>query len=120
MSADHEAVDMFKTELEEFIEGYTYDQIFNADETGLNFKMSPKSSLTCVKEVSAPGHKMQKQRITILTAANATGSFRLTLMCKGKAERPRALKNIAHNAMPVFYQAQKNAWMSKDLFGDWF
>lgn len=31
MSADHEVVDVFKTELEEIIYGYTNDQIFNVD-----------------------------------------------------------------------------------------
>lgn len=121
MSADHEAVDMFKIELEEMIEGYMHNQIFNADETGLNFKMLPKSSLACVKEDFAPGYKMQKQRISILTTSNATGSFRLPITCIGKAERPqRALKNIAPNAMPVFYRAQISAWMSSGLLGDCF
>lgn len=31
MLADHEAVDMFKTEQEEIIEVYTYNQIFYTD-----------------------------------------------------------------------------------------
>lgn len=120
MSADQDAVDVFKTEFEEMVEGYTMDQLFNADETGLNFKMLPKKSLACVSEISAPGHKMQKERITVLTAANASGSFRLPLMCIGKSHKPRALKNIAPNALPVYYKAQKNAWMSSELFELWF
>lgn len=43
ISTDKDAVDMLKTEFEDLIREYTKDQIFNADETGLNFKI-PKVS----------------------------------------------------------------------------
>lgn len=61
LSADENAVDVFKTEFEDMIKGYTKDQIFNADETGLNFKMLPKKSLACTKEASAPVIKCKKK-----------------------------------------------------------
>lgn len=120
LSADNDAVDVFKTEFLDFTEGLTKDQIFNADETGLNFKMLPKKSLASQKETSAPGHKMSKERITVLACANASGEHKLPLLCIGKSKNPRALKNIARNALPVHYKAQKSAWMSSDIFTEWF
>jgi transposase len=42
LSADEGAVNVFKTEFKPMIQGYTSDQIFSADERGLNFKMLPK------------------------------------------------------------------------------
>lgn len=122
MSADEDAVNVFKTEFEDLIKnkGYNKDQIFNADETGLNFKMLPRKSLASKSEASAPGHKLSKERITVLACSNASGSFRLPLLCIGKSMRPRALKNINPSALPVEYKSQKNAWMSSPLFTDWF
>lgn len=51
---------------------------------GLNFKMLPKRSLASRDEKSAPGHKMNKQRVTVLFCSNASGSFRLQPMVTGK------------------------------------
>lgn len=76
MTAYVDAVDIFKTEMDDYLQGYSKDQIFNADETGLNFKMLPKRSLASRDEKSAPGHKMNKQRVTVLFCSNASGSFR--------------------------------------------
>lgn len=120
LSADVDAADIFKTEMHEFMQGYSKDQIFNADETGLNFKMLPKKSLASRNEKSAPGHKMNKQRVTVLLCSNASGTHRLRPMCIGKSKKPRALKDISANALPVFYRNQKSSWMSTALFTEWF
>lgn len=120
LSADSDAVDVFKTMFADYTQGYSKDQIYNADETGVNFKMLPKKSLASATETSAPSHKMKKERITLLLASNASGTHRLPPMCIGKSMKPRALKDIAPNALPVFYRAQKSAWMSIELFEEWF
>lgn len=101
------SVDVFKTEFEDLIQGYTKDQIFNADETGLNFKMLPNKSLAAKAEMSAPGHKLSKERITVLACSNASGSFCLPLMCIGKSKKPRALKNINQSARKYYTGARK-------------
>jgi hypothetical protein len=33
---------------------------------------------------------------------------------------PRCFKNIEKNNLPVFFRANKKAWMTQDLFKDWF
>lgn len=104
LSADQDAVNIFKTEMDGLLTNYTKDQIYNADETGLNFKMLSKKS----------------QRITILFCSNAAGTHRLRPMCVGKSKKPRALKYVSEKALPVFYRCQKSSWMSTTLFSEWF
>ncbi len=109
-------------ELQELIfkKGYSLDQIFNADETGLNYKMLPDTTLALPTERSALGTKKAKERVTIMTCSNASGSFRLPLMLIGKSAKPRALKNIDRQSLPVYYTNQKSAWMTAKLFKDSF
>lgn len=96
------------------------EQVYNCDETGLNWKALPDKTLASLSEKSAPGFKMQKDRITAMVCANASGSHRFPLLIVGKSIKPRSFKNLNLNALPVQYYAQKNAWMSQDIFQDWF
>ncbi|XP_046662996.1 jerky protein homolog-like [Homalodisca vitripennis] len=56
-------------------EGYSLDLVYNADETGLNWKALPRKSLASKREKAAPGFKVSKERVTIMVAANATDGF---------------------------------------------
>lgn len=122
MSADKSGLEKFKTEFEQLVakEGYSRDQIYNCDETGLNYKMMPAKTLASQQEAMAPGHKKNKERVTILACSNATGTHKLPLMCIGKSAKPRAIKHIKPSALPVYYTHQRSAWMSSDLFQTWF
>lgn len=99
---------------------YSPQQIYNADETGLNFKALPKKSLAAKDETNAPGMKISKERLTVLACSNAAGNHKLPLMVIGKPAKPRAFKNINVNALPVTYKNSKNAWMTSKLFKEWF
>lgn len=46
-----------------------------SDETGLNYKALPTNTLASLSEKYAPGHKMQKQSVTVMMSANASGSI---------------------------------------------
>lgn len=100
--------------------GLVREQVYNCDETGLNWKALPQKTLASVSEKTAPGFKMQKDRITVMVCANASGEHRLPLLVIGKSKKPRAFKNINLNALPVNYYAQKSAWMDKTIFNEWF
>ncbi|XP_062542273.1 jerky protein homolog-like [Armigeres subalbatus] len=93
-------------------------QIFNADESGLFFKRTPTRTYVEKDAKSAPGFKMNKDRITFMPCSNMDGSLKLPLMLIGKSHRPRALKNLKE--LPVYYRASKSAWMEKVLFKEWF
>lgn len=64
----------------------TYEpcNIFNADETALFFKALPDKTIT-FKGDPCVGGKRSKERVTVLLAANMTGTERLPLLVIGKA-----------------------------------
>lgn len=122
LSADNEAAADFLKEFKDLVssQNYTPQQVYNADETGLNFKALPTRSLASEEEKSAPGFKMDKQRLTVLACSNASGTNKLPLMVIGKSAKPRAFKNINIKSLPVYYKNSKKAWMDCDLFKGWF
>lgn len=63
------------------------------------------------------GSKVFKERITVLVAANMTGSIKRKLLVIGKSRSPRCFKNV--KSLPVNYVAQKKAWMTSELFTTW-
>lgn len=72
------------------------------------------------EETVAPGYKKTKERVSILACSNASGTHKLPLMCIGKSAKPRAIKHIKPEALPVYCAHQKSAWMTRDLFQKWF
>lgn len=119
-SADHNAAEEYKTYFDGFVEKHnlTASQIYNADETGLLWRCLPNSTLAGNTETCAKGFKKNKDRLTVLFCSNASGNHMLTPYVIGKYKKPRAFKGIVN--LPVNYAAQTNAWMSKELFKDWF
>lgn len=119
-SADENACENFKIVFRQKFdsENYLPCQIFNADETGLNFKMLPKTTL-CEKSYRAVGIKQSKDRVTVMACTNADGSYKLPLVVIGKSAKPRALKNCL-DSLPVYYTHQKKAWMNTTIFETWF
>lgn len=122
LSADSSEIAEFQKNMEEIVlkEGLTSDQIFNSDETGLNFRMLPSKTLAAKSERTAPGFKKSKERVTILATANASGSLKLRPLLIGKAKNPRAFKNVKVDCLPTMYRNQRNAWMDGPIFSDWF
>lgn len=122
LSSNFEEMEGFKKRFQEFIEteSLTGDQIFNCDESGLNYKMLPSKSLAARTEAAAPGYKRSKERLTILACSNATANLKMDLAMIGKSKNPRAFKTVSKNALPVKYYNQKSAWMSSEIFKDWF
>ncbi|XP_055604710.1 jerky protein homolog-like [Uranotaenia lowii] len=94
------------------------DKFSVLEHSGLYFKCIPSSTFVSVNESSAPGKKGNKERVTFMPCTNADGSYKLPLMLIGKSKRPRALKNVRE--LPVYYASSKNAWMTRQLFKDWF
>lgn len=84
----------FQHHLGQMMEGYSYHQIFNCDETGLQYRLLPRKTLVSLFEKRADGRKKAKERITVNACANVTGSIKLPLLFIGKAARPRSFKGI--------------------------
>lgn len=93
--------------------GYGDEAIFNADEMGLFFRLTPDRSLK-FKGEKCSGGKLSKERVTVLVAANMTGSIKRKLLVIGKSKMPRCFKNIKN--LPVDYDFNKKAWMTSTIF----
>ncbi|UYV84460.1 hypothetical protein LAZ67_X002280 [Cordylochernes scorpioides] len=67
-SANTEAANHFKESFKNMNdkESYNKSNVYNADETGLYWKKMPTKSLVTKKEMSAPGYKASKSRITAM------------------------------------------------------
>ena len=91
-------------------------QLFNCDETGLNWKMLQDTTLADGSEKGARGFKVSKERVTLLATANASGDFCLPLVVNHKYISPRALKQCNLETLPVDYYGQKKAWMDSSIF----
>ncbi len=106
----------WSTTLPTLLQDYTLENVYNADEFGLFFKLLPDKSLV-FKNESCHGGKLSKERITVLACSNATGSHKLRLLVIGKSRSPRCFKNV--KSFPVDYVSQSRAWMTAELFTDW-
>lgn len=105
-----------KQKLVELLSQYRPEDVYNADETGLFFRMTPNQTLA-TKPVK--GKRKDKERITILLCTNATGTDKLKPLVIGKSANPRCLKNVRRENLGVKYEANKKAWMTSDIFGRW-
>ncbi|KAM4045427.1 tigger transposable element-derived protein 1-like [Anomaloglossus baeobatrachus] len=111
-SADEKAATEFPKALAEVFEegGYCAQQVFNVDETGLFWKRLPNRTYIAKEEKSAPGHKVGKERLTLLLGGNAAGDYKLKPMLVYQAENPRALKGISKGQLPVIWKSNRKAW----------
>lgn len=119
VSADIEAVDPFVKSFRAKVSeaGLLESQIYNADETGMFYKMLPTKTYVAAHEKSAPGRKIQRERITILFCSNSDGSHKIKPLAIGKAAKPRCFKDFEN---PLDYNFSKSAWMTAAIFKQWF
>ena len=99
--------------------GYNSSQVFNVDETGLFWKRLPKRTYISRQESAAPGFKVSKDRLTLLLGGNANGDCKLKPLLVYHSENPRALKGVDKMNLPVYWRANRKAWVTGVLFLDW-
>lgn len=95
----------------------TNEQIYNADESSLFYKMLPDKTYVAACEKTAPGGKIKKERVTFLLCANAEGTNKMKPLIIGKAAKPRCFNGFDN---PLEYDHSKNAWMTTNIFKKWF
>ena len=116
---DSEFVINFKQKLPKLCEGYSSNDIFNCDETGLYYKQLPRGTLS-EKGDSLKGGKLQKERLSILFCVSATGE-KLKPLVIGKAACPRIFKTnkIILKNLPITWEHSRKAWMNNLIFLNW-
>ena len=105
-NADVAAADEFVSFFNDLTNGYSLDQIFNCDKTGLFYKMLPGQTLTTTHS-DLSGSKRAKERVTINACSNPSGSIKLPLLFIDKAKNPCCFRGIEKSALPVVYQVRK-------------
>ncbi|XP_065157210.1 tigger transposable element-derived protein 4-like [Atheta coriaria] len=95
---------------------FSDDDIFNADETGLFYKLMPNKTLKFNCE-NCSGGKLSKDRITVMVAANMSGTAKKKLLIIGKSQKPRCFRSV--KSLPVDYAINRKAWMTSELFEKW-
>ncbi|GFO28913.1 tigger transposable element-derived protein [Plakobranchus ocellatus] len=102
--------------LEKTLSKYEPFDVYNADETGLFWRLLPNKTMD-FKGQEGHGGEAPKDRITVLTCANMDGSHKLPLFVIGKFNTPRCFKGV--RKLPVCYQSNSKAWMTAAIFTEW-
>ncbi|XP_054726261.1 tigger transposable element-derived protein 1-like [Anastrepha obliqua] len=121
-SADELAAKKFPEKLRKIIEdgGYTSDQVWNVDESGLFWKKMPSRTYVAKSQKTAGGLKVAEDRVTLLFCSNASGERMLKPLLVNRALRPRSMKSVDFNKLPIHWTANKKAWMTSAIFTEWF
>lgn len=120
LSGDIMAAEAFVKTFKENVadKGFSRDDVYNADETGVNWRSLPRKSLASRNETRAPGYKVSKDRVMAMFCANESGTHSLPLLLIDKSKKPRCFKDVT--CLPVTYRAHKSSWMSSDIFLEWY
>ncbi|KAM5315106.1 tigger transposable element-derived protein 5 [Glossophaga mutica] len=98
--------------------GYGDEQIYNANVTGLYWKLLPEQAAP----LGAGGcsRRWRGDRVTVLLAANLTGSHKLKPLVIGQLPDPPSLRHHNQDKFPASYRYSPDAWLSRPLLRGWF
>ncbi|XP_064109958.1 tigger transposable element-derived protein 1-like [Macrobrachium nipponense] len=122
-SSDTKAAEAFIKTFDEMTikEGYSSQQVFNCDETGLFWKKMPCRTYITEEEKKLPRHKPMKDRLTLALCSNASGDCKVKPLLMYHSETSRAFKahNMLKEELPVMWRANAKAWVTRLLFTEW-
>ena len=87
----------------------------NIDKTDLYWKKTPSKTFRARKKLM-PGFKASKDRLTLLSSANAAGDFKWKPVLIYHSEDSRAPKNYAKSTLPMLCQRNNKAWRTGHPF----
>jgi hypothetical protein len=106
------------TKLQNLLQKFCTDNIYNADETGLFHRAMPDDSLRYKHEIVS-GSKKATVHVTLLCCSNISGTDKWQLLVTEIRAKPWCFKGISMNSLPILYHANKNAWMIPEIFKKW-
>ncbi|XP_064092987.1 tigger transposable element-derived protein 1-like isoform X3 [Macrobrachium nipponense] len=122
-SSDTKVVQAFVKTFNKMItkEGYSSQQVFNCDETGLFWKKMPSRTYITEEEKKLPGHKPMKDRLTLALCSNASGDCKVKPLLVYHSETPRAFMahKVLKEKLPVMWRANAKTWVTRLLFTEW-
>ena len=72
------------------------------------------------KQKILPEFKMFKDYIMLLFGSNASRNFIIKSLLIYRSLNLHALKSVNTNILPVYWKANSRAWVTENLFNDWF
>ena len=100
--------------LPQLLRQYKSKDVYNVDETGIFYKMTPDKSLI-FKGEKCTGGKKAKEHLTVLVGASMSGE-KLPLLIIGKS-KSRCFCGV--KSLPLEYTANAKAWMTGEIFQLW-
>ena len=101
--------------LPKLIEKYEPNDIYNADELGLFYQITPNSTFL-MNGTKCKRGKQSKDRITVFVCCNMDGSDKIKILVIGKSEKPRCFRSARF--IPVSYYFNRKAWMTANIFNE--
>lgn len=101
----------------ELSQGYRPEDIFNAAECVLFYRLSPEQ-MPSVGDFHCPNGEMADERLTVLLATSMTGD-RLKPLVIGATAHPHSFQNVPENDLPVIWRADKRSWMTCEVIVEW-
>lgn len=126
-SAINDEADVSTKAEEEFIQGFLWrleeeniqlEHVYNMDETRLMWKALPPRVLAHAGDKNVLNNT-QTDHVTVGLCANVTGTHKLPPLFIHSCGKPRALKHLNQNELPVIYRTQENSWVDKSMYEDW-
>ncbi|NXO00908.1 TIGD5 protein, partial [Rhinopomastus cyanomelas] len=95
--------------------GYSDEQIYNAKVTGLYWKLLPGQTGGMTRRRPVP-----RERVTVLLAANLTGSHKLKPLVVGGLCNPPSLRHHNQDKFPACYRYSPEARLRPAILRAWF
>lgn len=115
-SVDTDRVSSWRDCLPRLLVGWSSSDAFNADESGLFYKMKPRKTTTFTSD-ACHEEKHSKKQISILFCCDISNTKKERPVMIGKSKRPRCFSHCQH--VPVTYEANQNTWMTSSIFSPW-
>ncbi|KNE89028.1 hypothetical protein PSTG_17517, partial [Puccinia striiformis f. sp. tritici PST-78] len=115
-SVDKDEAEVARKQVLAIVEGYEPHNVYNADETGLLYRMPPNKSMATE---TCSGLKGSKVRLTYHLCCNADGSDKLEPLVIGNAKRPRSFGKKLASYWGYDYHFNKTAWMTATIMAPW-
>ena len=95
---------------------YSINDVFNADEFGLFFKLAPHSSIGPSR---LAGRKKKKEQLTLTAGVHGDGTEKLPLVFIGKSRMPNCFNGQTRNEHSFNYYFNSKFWMNTSIFVEW-
>jgi hypothetical protein len=100
------------------LEGYTAEDAYDQDETGIVWRQQPTLTLAIGKKA---GLKKEKEQVAVSLMCNTTGSDKRPLFLIGKAKCPRSFPNSCQpkRDLDIRYASSASAWMTTKEYSEY-